>query len=80
MLQYNRTLAKTHHTTDRSETWAWKGWHIAMKNRKLIDLAHAGLKNMIVRKIYKNNWSANRSELKFGKTFKQLYKERKKII
>ncbi len=78
MLHYNRTLGVKHHTTERDERWAWRVWKIAMKKRRLMDMGSAGMKQFVVNKLFKNSWSEQRTDLTFGKTFKQLYKESKK--
>ena len=78
MLHYNRTIAKERQTTDKSERWAWRIWNIAMNKRSLVDMGGPGIKKMVVNKLFKNSWAEQRSDLKFGKTFKQLYKESKK--
>lgn len=78
MLHYNRTLGKEKNTTDKNERWAWRMWQLSMKKRGLLDLANGGMKNMVVNKLFKSSWGEQRGDLKFGKTFKQLYKESKK--
>lgn len=78
MLQYNRTLADKHKTKDSNEQWAWRAWQLAMRKRSLIDLGSARVKNTLINKLFGKVWGENRTDIKFGKTFKQLYKESKK--
>lgn len=78
MLHYNRSIAKDKGTTEKGERWAWRAWKLAMMKRALLDIGSAGIKNRIVRKLFGSSWGENRHELKFRKTFKQLYKEDKK--
>ncbi len=78
MLHYNRSLAKSNSTTDKNEKWAWRLWQLSMRKRSLVDLGSAAVKNKVVHKLFGDTWSKNRTDLKFGKTFKQLYKESKK--
>lgn len=78
MLHYNRSLAQKQGTTENNERWAWRAWNLAMQKRSLIDLGSASIKNTIVNKLFGASWGEQRDDLKFGKTFKQLYKESKK--
>ena len=78
MLHYNRTLAITNKTADTNEKRAWRAWQLGMKKRGLLDVTSAGMKNILIKKLFGAPWGAHRSDLKFGKTFKQLYKESKK--
>lgn len=76
MLHYNRTLAVENHSSEFSENTAWKMWKLAMTNRKMIDLAGAGMKTKVVHAIFKNNWYKRRDGLEFQKSFRQLYQEK----
>ncbi len=77
MLHYNRTLAQKMHINESIENISWKAWKQAMMHRGLIDIAGAGLKTVVVNKVFKNSWGKRRDELHFGDSFKDLWKKRK---
>lgn len=74
MLHYNRTLSRK--KADTNEKWAWRMWRLSMKKRSLLDLAGGQLKTAVVRKLFKNSWALHRSNLHFGQSFKQMWKEK----
>ncbi|WP_207491456.1 LutB/LldF family L-lactate oxidation iron-sulfur protein [Aridibaculum aurantiacum] len=59
-----------------SEKFAWKGWKMAMMNRKWMNMGNGKMKNMVINKIFKP-WTAHRGHLDFSqKTFNELWKEK----
>jgi L-lactate dehydrogenase complex protein LldF len=78
MLHYNRTLAVKKHDTDFTENTAWKMWKIAMTHRGLVDVAGAGLKNVVVNSLFKSSWGKRRDGLEFHKSFKQQWADKQK--
>lgn len=78
MLHYNRTLAVKKHSTDFSENTAWKMWKFAVTNRRMMDVASAGLKTKVVNTLFKGSWGKRRDGLEFQKSFKQQWAERNK--
>lgn len=80
MLLENRHIAAEEESlNDFKENTGWKAWKIAMLNRKLMNVANAGIKNKVVNTLFKNSWALERSNLNFpAKTFNDLWKERSK--
>ncbi|HET9055841.1 MAG TPA: LutB/LldF family L-lactate oxidation iron-sulfur protein [Chitinophagaceae bacterium] len=80
LLLQNRYEAVEKGNTSFAERAAWKIWKIASLNRRLMNLSNDKLKNKVVNHLFKA-WKQNRSELQFsGKTFNQLWKERKNTL
>jgi L-lactate dehydrogenase complex protein LldF len=62
-----------------TEKLGWKGWKIAVMNRKWMNKGNAGVKNYMVNKVFKG-WTAHRADLKFPeKSFNQLWREKNNI-
>jgi L-lactate dehydrogenase complex protein LldF len=78
MLHYNRTLAEREGMNDTVEGLSWKAWRAAMLYRGLIDIAGAGLKTSVVNRVFRNSWGKRRDELEFKKSFKDMWKEKRK--
>jgi len=79
LLLLNRNQSVKEGLTTKAETFGFKLWVRAMKNRTLLNLPGAGLKNFMVSTIFKNSWSKRRDDLHIApKSFQQLWKERKK--
>ncbi|MBS1690446.1 MAG: lactate utilization protein, partial [Bacteroidetes bacterium] len=80
MLLENRHIAaEEEHLNDFKENTGWKAWKIAMLNRKLMNVANAGIKNKVVNTLFKNSWALERNNLNFpAKTFNDFWKERSK--
>jgi len=78
LLLDNRHEAVAEGTASFGEKMAWKFWKRAMLNRKIMNLGSGKIKNWVVNSFVKE-WKQHRSELNFpGKSFNQLWKERKK--
>jgi len=80
MLLENRHIAaEEEHLNEFKENTAWKAWKLAMLNRKLMNMAGAGIKNKVVNSLFKNSWALHRSNLDFPqRTFNDLWKEHNK--
>jgi L-lactate dehydrogenase complex protein LldF len=77
LLLENRKESVEFGMVSMGERLAWKSWKAASLNRKLMNFGNGKLKNWMVNKIFKS-WTANRGNLNFsGKTFNQLWEERK---
>jgi L-lactate dehydrogenase complex protein LldF len=64
---------------DKYEKIGFDMWKAAMKSRTLMDLPTAGMKNFILRYLFKNSWAKRRELPKVAKkSFKQLWEERNK--
>ncbi|RAU84433.1 LutB/LldF family L-lactate oxidation iron-sulfur protein [Pontibacter arcticus] len=78
LLLLNRKQSVDEGLADKNEQTAFKLWLMAMKNRKLMNLAPASIKNFVVRKATQNTWGKHRETVKMApKSFNQLWKERK---
>ncbi|WP_242926074.1 LutB/LldF family L-lactate oxidation iron-sulfur protein [Pontibacter vulgaris] len=79
LLLLNRKQSVDQGLADSQEKLAFKYWTKAMKSRKLLNLAPAGIKNFVVKHFTKDTWSKRREPVHFPpKTFNQMWKERKK--
>ncbi len=79
LLLLNRKQSVDQGLADKQEKLAFKYWTKAMKNRKLLNLAPAGIKNFVVKNFTKDTWGKRREPVHFPpKTFNQMWKERKK--
>ena len=77
MLLENRHIARRQDLNERSEDFGWKLWKRAMLSRTLMNSAPAGMKNMLVNKVFKKSWGEHRGKLNFAKkSFNQLWKEK----
>jgi L-lactate dehydrogenase complex protein LldF len=64
---------------DKYEKIGFDMWKAAMKSRTLMDLPTAGMKNFMLRYLFKNSWEKRRSLPQIAKkSFKQLWEERGK--
>ncbi|MER2998713.1 LutB/LldF family L-lactate oxidation iron-sulfur protein [Pontibacter populi] len=78
LLLLNRKQSVDMGLADKQEKTAFKFWLKAMKSRKLMNMAPAGIKNYVVKYILKDTWSKRREPMKIApKSFNQLWKERK---
>ena len=79
MLLENRHIAVEENLNGFEENMGWKMWKIAMLNRRLMNSAGAGVKSMVVNKLFSKTWGEGRGELHFpAKSFNQMWKERNK--
>jgi L-lactate dehydrogenase complex protein LldF len=79
LLLLNRKQSVEEGLADKSEHTTFNLWLKAMKSRKLLNLAPAGIKNIVLKQVLKNSWSKRREPLKVApKSFNQLWKERQK--
>ena len=78
LLLLNRKQSVDEGMADSQEKLAFKVWVKAMKNRKLMDMAPASIKNFMLRYVQKETWSKRREPLQVPqKSFNQLWKERR---
>ena len=79
LLLLNRNQSVKEGLATKSETFGFKLWAKAMKNRTLLNLPGAALKNFMVGFIFKNSWGKRREDVHIApKSFQQLWKERRK--
>jgi L-lactate dehydrogenase complex protein LldF len=77
LLLLNRRQSVEQGYTEKSERTTFKLWLKAMKSRKLLNMAPAGVKNFVLKQVLKDTWSKRREPLKVApKSFNQLWKER----
>ncbi len=77
LLLLNRKQSVDQGLAEGSEKTAFKFWLKAMKSRKLLNLAPAGIKNFVLQQVLKDTWSKRREPLHLPKkSFNQLWKER----
>lgn len=77
LLLLNRKQSVEEGLADKSEHTTFNLWLKAMKSRKLLNLAPASIKNMVLKQVLKNSWSKRREPLKVApKSFNQLWKDR----
>lgn len=75
----NRSLSVKNRYTAKVERTGMSFWKIAMKNRWLIDLPSAGIKNFFINKLFKNSWGKRRNMPKVQKkSFAAIWKEMEK--
>lgn len=77
LLLLNRRQSVEQGYTEKSERTTFKLWLKAMKSRKLLNMAPAGVKNFVLKQVLKDTWSKRREPLQVApKSFNQLWKER----
>ncbi|MBD1397227.1 iron-sulfur cluster-binding protein [Pontibacter sp. JH31] len=77
LLLLNRRQSVEQGFTEKSERTTFKLWLKAMKSRKLLNMAPAGVKNFVLKQVLKDTWSKRREPLQVApKSFNQLWKER----
>jgi L-lactate dehydrogenase complex protein LldF len=77
ILLENRHDAVEHGDVTWGEKVAWKVWKQASLHRGMMNMGNQKLKNWMVNKVFKG-WTTNRADLNFaGKTFNQMWKEKK---
>ncbi len=77
ILLENRHDAVTHGDAAWGEKVAWKVWKQASLHRNMMNMGNQKIKNWMVNKVFKG-WTTNRADLNFaGKTFNQMWKEKK---
>jgi L-lactate dehydrogenase complex protein LldF len=77
ILLENRHDAVTHGDAAWGEKIAWKVWKQASLHRGMMNMGNQKLKNWMVNKVFKG-WTTNRADLNFaGKTFNEMWKEKK---
>jgi L-lactate dehydrogenase complex protein LldF len=76
MLLENRHLAVKEGLNGFSENISWKLWRRGMLSRTLMNSAGAGIKNMMLEKVFGSTWLHRRSGTQFApKSFNKLWKE-----
>ncbi|MCC9135888.1 LutB/LldF family L-lactate oxidation iron-sulfur protein [Pontibacter silvestris] len=79
ILLLNRRQSVDQGLADKQEQTTFMLWKKAMKNRTLLNLAPASIKNFVLKQVLKDTWSKRREPLKLpAKSFNQLWKERRK--
>jgi len=77
LLLLNRKQSVDEGLADKQEKTAFNLWLKAMKSRRLMNLAPAGIKNFVLKQVMKDTWSKRREPVKVApKSFHQLWKER----
>jgi L-lactate dehydrogenase complex protein LldF len=77
ILLENRHDAVEHGDAAWGEKVAWKVWKQASLHRNMMNMGNQKIKNWMVNKVFKG-WTTNRADLNFaGKTFNQMWKEKK---
>ena len=76
LLLENRAEAVREGYSPFGERLAWKGWKLAMMQRKWMNKGRAGLKDWFVNKLVKG-WNTHRADLHFPeKSFNQLWRDK----
>lgn len=76
MLLENRHMAAQEGLNGFSENMSWKLWRRGMLSRRLMNSAGAGVKNMMLEKVFGKTWLNRRSGTHFApKSFNKLWKE-----
>lgn len=79
MLLLNRKISVEEKMNSRSESFGWSLWRRGMLSRRLMNLAGPSMKNMLLRKLFREAWFQHRSGTEFASNnFQQLWKEHKK--
>lgn len=77
LLLLNRRQSVEQGFAEKNERTTFKLWLKAMKSRKLLNMAPAGVKNFVLKQVLKDTWSKRREPIKVApKSFNQLWKER----
>ncbi len=77
LLVMNRRDAVNDGFYNRSEKFGWMVWKRAMLNRKLMNTGGAGIKNFMMKMLFKNTWGGKREmPIIAKKSFNQLWKEK----
>ncbi|WP_299817741.1 LutB/LldF family L-lactate oxidation iron-sulfur protein [uncultured Pontibacter sp.] len=78
LLLLNRKQSVEQGMAESQEKTAFKFWLKAMKSRRLMNMAPAGIKNYVLRYVQKDTWSKRREPLQVPKkSFNQLWKEQR---
>jgi L-lactate dehydrogenase complex protein LldF len=76
LLLENRAEAVREGYSPFGERLAWKGWKLAMMQRKWMNKGRAGVKDWVVNKLVKG-WNTHRADLHFPeKSFNQLWRDK----
>lgn len=76
MLLENRHMAAQEGMNGFQENMSWKLWRRGMLSRRLMNSAGAGIKNMMLEKVFGSTWLNRRSGTHFApKSFNKLWKE-----
>lgn len=77
MLLYNRNEAVTTGNSKFQERFAMGGMKRLLMKRKWMDMGSAGMKNMLMKLLFRNSWGPRRELPKFAKkTFRERWMER----
>lgn len=81
MLLLNRRDAVKENLIPKKEIWGWTVWKRAMQSRKLTDFLGAGIKNFLLKTIFKASWGSHRELPQVAeKSFAQRWAEQKNQI
>jgi L-lactate dehydrogenase complex protein LldF len=77
LLVFNRRDAIKEGDYSRSEKFGWYVWKRAMLSRRMMNSGGAGMKNFMLKFLFRKSWGTHRTMLKVTpKSFNQLWKER----
>lgn len=77
LLLDNRYQAVSSGNSTFGERLAWKAWQQASLNRSIMNMGNGMIKSWVINRLFKG-WTSHHIPLRFsGKTFNQLWKERK---
>lgn len=77
LLLYNRKLAVDKGFTNRSENLGWSFWRRAMLKRRRMNFPGSGIKNWLLRMLFRKSWGKRRAMFEFPvKNFNKLWKAR----
>lgn len=80
LLLENRNEAVEKGLSGWGERIAWKAWRKASLSRNLMNKGNSTIKNRIINNLFKG-WTAHHGDLKFaGKTFNEMWKERRPFV
>lgn len=80
LLLENRNEAVEMGLSGWGERIAWKAWRKASLSRNLMNKGNSSTKNWVVNNLFKG-WKTHHSDLKFaGKTFNEMWKERRPFV
>ena len=77
LLVYNRRDAIENNFSTKSEKYSMKGFEFVMKNRKVLDIANAGLKNKMIKLSGNKMWGKWRELPRIKESFNKQWKNEK---
>ncbi|HSI90749.1 MAG TPA: LutB/LldF family L-lactate oxidation iron-sulfur protein, partial [Adhaeribacter sp.] len=77
LLLLNRKQSVAEGLTEKSERYVFRFWEYGMKNRKMLNMVPASLKNFVLKQGLKDTWNKHRAPMQVApKSFNQLWKEK----